>query len=101
MLAASSIVLWTRSAPATRATPPPTHHSPSSSGWRDNASSVQLVDDQLVDDQRFDDDRILVSQAGAESGPFDQRAEQIEIGIRRDHDIKAPAGLETLAGLIE
>src|SRR2546425_13030005 len=44
---------------------------------------------------------MLVNEARTESGPIDQCTEQIEVGIRRNHDIHPPAGFETLARLIE
>ncbi len=37
----------------------------------------------------------------AKPGPVDQPAEQLEVGIRRDHDIEPPSGLQTLARLVE
>ena len=60
-----------------------------------------LKREQLVDDQRLDDERMLPNEAREEPGPIDQRTEQIEVGIRRDHDIQPPTGFKTLASLVE
>src|ERR1700694_2739386 len=76
--------------------------------WRRNkaiapydAPAVSLARGQLVDDERLDEDRIFVRELGAESGLVDQLAEQVEVGIRRDHDIDASAGSQALARLVE
>jgi hypothetical protein len=63
--------------------------------------TIVVAREQLVDDQRLDEDRMLVNETRAESGPIDQRTEQIEVGIRREHDIQPASGLETLARLVE
>ena len=60
-----------------------------------------LTREQFVDNQRLDEDRTLVSEAHAKSSLIDQRTEQIEVGIRRDHYIHAPVGFQALARLVE
>jgi hypothetical protein len=44
---------------------------------------------------------MLVNETRVESGPIYQRTEQIEVGIRRDHDIQPSSGFKTLARLVE
>src|SRR5262245_28903656 len=56
---------------------------------------------QLVDDQRLDEDRALVSKACAEPGAFNQRREQTQVGVRRDHHVKASPGFQAFARLVE
>jgi len=60
-----------------------------------------LSSTQLVEDHRLDVERALVGEAGAEAGLINQPAEQVEIGVRRYHDIEAAVGLQPLAGLLE
>jgi len=60
-----------------------------------------LSSTQLVEDHRLDIERALVGEAGAEAGLINQPAEQVEIGVRRYHDVEAAVGLQPLAGLLE
>jgi hypothetical protein len=50
---------------------------------------------------RLDIERALIDESGAQARLIDQPPEQIEIGIRRQHDVNAAARLEALAGLFK
>src|SRR6266581_1779085 len=47
---------------------------------------------QLVENHRLDVERALVGEACAEAGLINQPAEQVEIGVRRYHDVETPSG---------
>ena len=51
---------------------------------------------QLVEDHRLDIERALIDESGAQARLIDQPPEQVEIGIRRQHDVNAAARLEAL-----
>src|SRR5260370_12453530 len=54
---------------------------------------------QLVEDHRLDIERALIDESGAQARLIDQPPEQVEIGIRRQHDAYPAARLEALVGL--
>src|SRR5260221_14323311 len=56
---------------------------------------------QLVEDHRLDIERALIDESGAQARLIDQPPEQVEIGIRRQHDVNAAARLEALVGLFK
>src|SRR5436190_982962 len=56
---------------------------------------------QLVENHRLDVERALVGEACAEASLINQPAEQVEIGVRRYHDVETAVGLQPLAGLLE
>src|SRR5215467_14457065 len=56
---------------------------------------------ELVENHRFEVERALVGEACAEAGLINQPAEQVEIGVRRYHDVETAVGLQPLAGLLE
>src|SRR6266404_5393556 len=55
---------------------------------------------QLVEDHRLDIERALIDESGAQARLIDQPPEQVEIGIRRQHDVNAAARLEALVGML-
>src|SRR5258708_35668437 len=57
-----------------------------------------LSSTQLVEDHRLDVERALVGEAGAGAGLIHQPAEQVEVGVRRYHDVEATGGPPPLAG---
>src|SRR6266446_5924861 len=56
---------------------------------------------QLVEDHRLGIERALIDESGAQARLIDQPPEQVEIGIRRQHDVNAAARLEALVGLFK
>src|SRR5229473_7971464 len=55
---------------------------------------------QLVENHRLDVERALVGEACAEAGLINQPAEQVEIGVRRYHDVETAIGLQPLASML-
>ena len=57
--------------------------------------------EQFIDDQRLDHERILATDRARKSGLLDQRTEQIEVGIRRDHNVEPSVRFQPLTRLVE
>jgi hypothetical protein len=62
--------------------------------------ATSLSTTQLVENHGLDVERALVGESCAESGLINQLAEQVEIGIRRYHDVETAVELQPFAGLL-
>src|SRR5258708_20373677 len=72
-------------------------HSPSSVSR--TIEKTSLCDEQFKDNERLNENRMLVHDTLGEPRALHQRPKQIEVRIRRQHDVAPPPGVQALARL--
>src|SRR3712207_2915147 len=72
------------------------------SAWRlDAATAFGLLGAQLVKKEGLDQNRCFLDKARLETGPLDEGAQQVEVGVRGEEDVEAATGREPRTCLLE